>query len=222
MGPGGWAPPASVLCCVCSGALRKGQVHLQPDRRARSLLLHPRLPPAVLRVLHQEGLEPRPWPGLTTTLLHPLGALSAPVAPPDAVEPSVGPTGTDHRHETNPHCSQGLLGTSAPVTRSYFAPQKPTLQYPGTSPSAPGGWTGAPTPSLRAPKGCSVGRPEAPRHQPSLHSPSDMSPASPFPPVKFTISVRPKTPGSEDTAGAGACTDCLLNYLPSCRSSLGL
>ncbi|XP_069428081.1 A disintegrin and metalloproteinase with thrombospondin motifs 14 isoform X5 [Ovis canadensis] len=73
---------------------------------------------------------------------------SAPVAPPDAVEPSVGPTGTDHRQRDQPTLLPGPLGTSAPVTRSYFAPQKPTpTAFRGTSPSAPWGWTGAPTPA---------------------------------------------------------------------------
>lgn len=73
---------------------------------------------------------------------------SAPVAPPDAVEPSVGPTGTDHRQRDQPTLLPGPLGTSAPVTQSYFAPQKPTpTAFRGTSPSAPWGWTGAPTPA---------------------------------------------------------------------------
>ncbi|XP_044798150.2 A disintegrin and metalloproteinase with thrombospondin motifs 14 isoform X5 [Bubalus bubalis] len=73
---------------------------------------------------------------------------SAPVAPPDAVEPSVGPTGSDHRQRDQPTLLPGPLGTSAPVTQSYFAPQKPTpTAFRGTSLSAPWGWTGAPTPA---------------------------------------------------------------------------
>ncbi|KAB0382341.1 hypothetical protein FD755_004258, partial [Muntiacus reevesi] len=73
---------------------------------------------------------------------------SAPVAPPDAVEPSVGPTGSDHRQRDQPTPLPGPLGTSAPVTQSDFAPQKPTpTAFRDTSASAPWGWTGAPSPA---------------------------------------------------------------------------
>ncbi|XP_043332633.1 A disintegrin and metalloproteinase with thrombospondin motifs 14 isoform X6 [Cervus canadensis] len=89
-------------------------------------------------------------PGLASPppLSTPGSPFSAPVAPPDAVEPSVGPTGSDHRQRDQPTPLPGPLGTSAPVTQSDFAPQKPTpTAFRDTSASAPWDWTGAPSPA---------------------------------------------------------------------------
>ncbi|XP_058399236.1 A disintegrin and metalloproteinase with thrombospondin motifs 14 isoform X3 [Diceros bicornis minor] len=73
-------------------------------------------------------------------------------APPDAVEPTVGPAGSDDRQRDRPTQLPGPLGTSSLVTQRPFAPQKLSPRaFWGTSPSTPWGlswgWTGAPLPA---------------------------------------------------------------------------
>uniref|UniRef100_A0A8D0V137 ADAM metallopeptidase with thrombospondin type 1 motif 14 n=1 Tax=Sus scrofa TaxID=9823 RepID=A0A8D0V137_PIG len=75
-----------------------------------------------------------------------------PKAPPDAAEPTLGPTESDEHQRGRPTQLPGPLSTSSPVTQRSFALQKlsPTV-FGGTSPSTPQelswGWTGAPTPA---------------------------------------------------------------------------
>ncbi|XP_044095634.1 A disintegrin and metalloproteinase with thrombospondin motifs 14 isoform X1 [Neovison vison] len=72
-------------------------------------------------------------------------------ASPDAVEPTVGPTGADDHQHGQPTQLPRPLGTSSPVTQHHSPPQNlsPRVSW-GTSPSAPRGlpwgWTRAPVP----------------------------------------------------------------------------
>ncbi|XP_034518531.1 A disintegrin and metalloproteinase with thrombospondin motifs 14 isoform X6 [Ailuropoda melanoleuca] len=72
-------------------------------------------------------------------------------APPDAVEATVGPTGSEDRQHAQPTQLPRPLGTSSPVTQHRSPPQNlsPRASW-GTSPRAPRGlpwgWTGAPVP----------------------------------------------------------------------------
>lgn len=74
-----------------------------------------------------------------------------PKAPPEAVEPTVGPAGSDGHQHGRATQLPGPLDTSSPVSQRRFVAQKrnPTVFW-GTSPSAPRGlpwgWAGAPTP----------------------------------------------------------------------------
>ncbi|XP_032697056.1 A disintegrin and metalloproteinase with thrombospondin motifs 14 isoform X3 [Lontra canadensis] len=77
--------------------------------------------------------------------------LLGPEAPPDAVEPTVGPTGADDHQHGRPTQLPRPLGTSSPVTQHHSPPQNlsPRASW-GTSPSTPRGlpwgWTRAPVP----------------------------------------------------------------------------
>ncbi|XP_073734962.1 A disintegrin and metalloproteinase with thrombospondin motifs 14 isoform X1 [Callorhinus ursinus] len=81
--------------------------------------------------------------------------LPGPKAPPDAVEPTVGPTGSDdHQHGRSTQLPSPL-GTSSPVTQHRSPPQNLSPRASrGTSPSAPRGlpwgWTRAPVPVSEA------------------------------------------------------------------------
>nr|XP_036854879.1 A disintegrin and metalloproteinase with thrombospondin motifs 14 isoform X2 [Manis javanica] len=75
--------------------------------------------------------------------------LPGPKAPPDAVEPTVGPMGSDDYQHGQPTQLPGPLGTGSPMTQHHFTPQKLSPRaFWDTSPSTPWGlpwgWTGAP------------------------------------------------------------------------------
>lgn len=137
------------LCCVCSGALRAGQVHLLPDGRARSLLLHPRLPPAVLRVLHQEDLEPRPWPGLTTPLLHSWEPLLSTRGPSRCCGALCGANGIRAASARPTHTAPRTSGHERPRDPKLLcSPETNPYSIPGHFPECPLGLDRGPYPSL--------------------------------------------------------------------------
>uniref|UniRef100_A0A8C9M691 ADAM metallopeptidase with thrombospondin type 1 motif 14 n=1 Tax=Panthera tigris altaica TaxID=74533 RepID=A0A8C9M691_PANTA len=95
------------------------------------------------------GPDTSPDPGLTS--LPPFSTPGSPKSPPDAVEPTVGTTGSDAHQPGQPTQLPRPLGTSSPVTQHRFTPQ--TLgpraaggTSPGTPRGLPWGWTRAPVP----------------------------------------------------------------------------
>ncbi|NIG61103.1 A disintegrin and metalloproteinase with thrombospondin motifs 14 isoform X2 [Pontoporia blainvillei] len=99
------------------------------------------------------GPEASPDPSLASPppFSTPESPFRGPKAPPEAVEPTVGPVGSDGHQHGRATQLPGPLGTSSPVSQRRFAAQKlkPTVFW-GTSASAPRGlpwgWAGAPPP----------------------------------------------------------------------------
>ncbi|XP_004680859.1 PREDICTED: A disintegrin and metalloproteinase with thrombospondin motifs 14 isoform X1 [Condylura cristata] len=100
------------------------------------------------------GLGVSPDPGLSSlpTLSTPGSPMPGPTAPPDTVESSGSPGGSDSRQHRRPTQLPEPLDTSTPVTQYPFTPQKqsPRASW-GTSPSTSGGrpwgWSRAPLPA---------------------------------------------------------------------------
>ncbi|XP_047681567.1 A disintegrin and metalloproteinase with thrombospondin motifs 14 isoform X6 [Prionailurus viverrinus] len=95
------------------------------------------------------GPDTSPDPGLASP--PPFATPGSPKSPPDAVEPTVGTTGSDAHQHGQPTQLPRPLGTSPPVTQHRFTPQ--TLgpraaggTSPGTPRGLPWGWTRAPVP----------------------------------------------------------------------------
>ncbi|XP_064450837.1 A disintegrin and metalloproteinase with thrombospondin motifs 14 isoform X1 [Mirounga angustirostris] len=97
------------------------------------------------------GPATSPAPASPPPFSAPGSALPGPEAPPDAVEPTVGPTGSDDHQRGRSTQLPSPLGTSSPVTQHRSPPQSlsPRASW-GASPSAPRGlpwgWTWAPVP----------------------------------------------------------------------------
>eukprot|EP00071_Canis_lupus_P039678 XP_022273235.1 A disintegrin and metalloproteinase with thrombospondin motifs 14 isoform X1 [Canis lupus familiaris] len=98
------------------------------------------------------GPDTSPAPSLASPppFSTPGSPLPGPRSPPDTVEPTAGPTGSDDHQHGQPTQLPRPLGTSSPVTQHRFTSQKlrPRASW-GTSPSTPRGqpwgWTLAPT-----------------------------------------------------------------------------
>nr|XP_044612493.1 A disintegrin and metalloproteinase with thrombospondin motifs 14 isoform X9 [Equus asinus] len=98
------------------------------------------------------GVSPAPALASPSPFSAPGSPLPGPKAPPDAVEPTVGPTGSEDHQHGRPTQLPGPLSTSSRVTQRPFAPQKLSPRtFWGTSPCThrglTWGWTGAPLPA---------------------------------------------------------------------------